>query len=64
VLFVTHSIPEAVFLGTRVVVMSPRPGRICDLVEIDLPPERDMAMTTGAQFGAYVDQIRTRLEGR
>jgi NitT/TauT family transport system ATP-binding protein len=64
VLFVTHSIPEAVFLGTRVVVMSPRPGRICDVIPIDLPSERDMKLTTGAEFGRYVDRIRARLEGR
>jgi NitT/TauT family transport system ATP-binding protein len=64
VLFVTHSIPEAVFLGTRVVVMSPRPGRICDVVEIALPQERDMKMTTTSEFGTYVDRIRTSLEGR
>ena len=37
VIFVTHSIPEAVFLSTRIVVMSPRPGRIIDIIDSDLP---------------------------
>jgi NitT/TauT family transport system ATP-binding protein len=63
VLFVTHSIPEAVYLATRVVVMSARPGRISDVIDIELPAERTIGMTTGADFGKYVDRIRAGLEG-
>ena len=41
-MFVTHSIPEAVFLSTRIVVMSPRPGRILEVIDIDLPADRTL----------------------
>jgi NitT/TauT family transport system ATP-binding protein len=57
VLFITHSVGEAVFLSDRVVVMTPRPGRIDRIVDIDLPRPRRLAMRDSAQFTAYNRQI-------
>jgi NitT/TauT family transport system ATP-binding protein len=59
---VTHSIPEAVILSDRVVVMKPRPGRIAEVVEIDLPRPRTLDMITTPQFGKLVERIRGRLD--
>jgi NitT/TauT family transport system ATP-binding protein len=58
VLFITHSISEAVFLSDRVIVMSPRPGRIAADVEIDLPRPRKLSVRETQPFGSYVGQIR------
>jgi NitT/TauT family transport system ATP-binding protein len=58
VVFVTHSITEAVFLSDRVVVMSPRPGRIEDVLTIDLPRPRDLDVRETEEFGAYARQLR------
>jgi NitT/TauT family transport system ATP-binding protein len=58
VLFITHSIEEAVFLSDRVVVMSARPGRIVDLLEIDLPRPRGAASRTDPRFVQYIERIR------
>ena len=58
VAFITHSIPEAVFLGDRVVVMSPRPGRIVDVVPVDLERPRDLDMMGSDAFGIYTRKIR------
>ena len=51
VIFVTHSIPEAVFLGDRVVVMTPRPGRIAQIFDVDLPRPRTVERRASAEFG-------------
>ena len=64
VLFVTHSIPEAVFLSDRVVVMSPRPGRIADVVTVDLPRPRTVESRATAEFGALSLKIYDTLTGR
>jgi NitT/TauT family transport system ATP-binding protein len=56
-LFITHGIAEAVALADRVVVMTPRPGRIDQIVDIDLPRPRDKAVVTGDRFAAYCDAI-------
>jgi NitT/TauT family transport system ATP-binding protein len=61
VLFITHSIPEAIFLGDRVVVMTPRPGKVAEIVDIALPRPRTTAMRDDPKFIAYVKQIRERL---
>ena len=57
VLFVTHSLNEAVYLADRVVVLSARPGRVVDDVDVDLPRPRSFAMTAGERFGALKDRI-------
>lgn len=61
VVFVTHSIPEAVFLSTRVVVMSPRPGQISAVVEIDLPHPRTANTREEPRFFELVTAVRDRL---
>ncbi len=61
VIFVTHSIAEAVFLSTRVVVMSPRPGRIAAVVDIDLPQPRTADTREETRFFALVTEVRDRL---
>jgi NitT/TauT family transport system ATP-binding protein len=58
ILFVTHSIAEAVFLSTRVVVMSPRPGRIVDIVAVDLPRPRTVETREEPRFFELVTQVR------
>jgi NitT/TauT family transport system ATP-binding protein len=63
VVFVTHSIPEAVFLSDRVVVMSPRPGRITDVIETGLGANRAEALRESPEYFAKVTEVREALHG-
>jgi len=64
VVFVTHSISEAVFLSTRVVVMSPRPGRIAGTVDVDLPYPRTVDTREDPRFFELVTEVRELLRKR
>ena len=61
VVFVTHSISEAVFLSNRIVVMSPRPGRILEVIENRLPPARQLDVRETPEFAAVAHQVRVAL---
>ena len=61
--FVTHSIPEAVYLSTRIVVMSPRPGRITDIIDSPLPRERPLEIRDSAAFIEVSHRVREGLRG-
>jgi NitT/TauT family transport system ATP-binding protein len=61
VVFITHSTSEAVFLGDRVMVMTPRPGKVGDLFTVDLPRPRALDVMTTDAFGVYVRRIRKSL---
>lgn len=59
--FVTHSIPEAVYLSTKIVVMSPRPGRITDVIESPLPKERPLSIRDTPEFIEIANRVRDGL---
>ena len=61
VVFVTHSIPEAVFLSTKIVVMSPRPGRIIDVIACDFPRDRTLEFRETPEFIKIAQRVRSGL---
>ena len=63
VIFVTHNIQEAVFLSDRVCVLSPHPGRLSGIVEVDLPRPREIAVKSSARFNELVLQVRNTFDG-
>jgi NitT/TauT family transport system ATP-binding protein len=62
VVFVTHSIPEAVFLSSKIVVMSPRPGRIIDVIETNLPRNRTLDIRETPEFLKLAHRVREGLK--
>lgn len=61
IVFVTHSIPEAVFLSTKIVVMSPRPGRIIDVIDCDFPADRSLDIRETPEFLEVAHRVREGL---
>jgi len=64
VLFITHSIPEAVLLADRIIVMTPRPGRVREIVDVDLPRPRSIATLSNPTFHTLANHIRAQLFSR
>ena len=62
IVFVTHSIPEAVFLSTKIIVMSPRPGRIIDVIDVDLPGDRNLHIRETPAFLKIAHRVREGLK--
>jgi len=62
VVFVTHSIPEAVFLSTKIVVMSPRPGRVTDVIETNFPRRRSLDIRETPEFLNIAHRVREGLK--
>ena len=62
ILFVTHSIHEAAYLGQRVLMLAAHPGRVRDIVPIDLPEPRELTIRDSAAFGALAGHLRAVLE--
>lgn len=63
ILFVTHNIQEAVFLSDKVVVLSPHPGRVSAIVDIDIPRPRSLASKQTSEFAGLVTRVRNSFEG-
>jgi NitT/TauT family transport system ATP-binding protein len=63
VVFVTHSIPEAVYLSNRVVVMTPRPGRITKIIDVGLGATRNDDTREASEFYAKITEVREALRG-
>ncbi len=64
VLFITHSIAESVFLADRILVMTPRPGRLAATITVDLPRPRALSVLNTERAGAYMSRIRTLLQAQ
>lgn len=59
IMFVTHNIPEAVLLSDRIVVMTPRPGRVREIIDVDLPRPRALSLLGNRRFGEFTEYIRS-----
>jgi len=64
VIFITHSIAEAIFLSDRVIAMTARPGRIADVITVDLPRPRDLSVINTDRFGRHAARLRSLLDAR